>query len=117
MNKSFVLAFLLATALSLQIAHKAAFVSHEAALDLAALRASELSRHNAKRALHGTPNLTLSDSLNSAAQTYADYLATNHVFTHSPAAKNGTYGENLYWAWGYPSYTYKDGAATESWYA
>jgi len=36
--------------------------------------------------------LTLDDTLNTAAQAYADVLKSNHKFFHSPAAKKGTYG-------------------------
>lgn len=94
-------------------------VTHDAPSDayLADFRNAELARHNADRALHGCPSIVLNNTLNAAAQAYADQLASTHTFAHSPAAKNGTYGENLYWGWGYPTLDYKLGAASDSWYA
>lgn len=67
--------------------------------------------------MHGCPALKISDSLNTAAQNYANTIANAHNFAHSPAASKGTYGENLYWGWGSPSLTYTPGAASVSWYS
>lgn len=112
------LVFLLAvfSALSLQVTFKTHFAAAPV-IDVAALRTAELQKHNSYRALHGSPALTLSDSLNTVAQDYANTIANNHNMTHSAAAKNGTYGENLYWGWGYPTLTYIPGTASDKWYS
>ena len=60
--------------------------------ELTALRNAELAKHNEKRAIHGSPALTLNDTLNTAAQAYAEDLVTNGNFAHSPAARSGSYG-------------------------
>jgi hypothetical protein len=57
------------------------------------------------------------ETLNNAAQAYADLLSATGAFLHSDAAKSGKYGENLYWGWGYPSYTYPSAGASVSWYS
>ena len=86
--------------------------------DITRLRRNMLRVHNCKRAMHqNTSSLTLNDTLNSAAQAYADHLYANSLFEHSPEANNGDYGENLYWAWGSPSLEFKGGAASQSWYS
>lgn len=59
----------------------------------------------------------INGSLNTAAQKYADSLANSHSFDHSPAARSGKYGENLFKSWGSPSLTYAPGTASESWYS
>lgn len=83
-----------------------------------AFKTAELKIHNDKRALHGCPPLVLNETLNAAAQAYAQSLATSHTFTHSPAARNGLYGENLYWAWwSSSSATYNNGTASTNWYS
>lgn len=94
-------------------------VTHDAPSDsyLANFRNAELIKHNADRSLHGSPAIVLNDTLNAAAQAYAEQLASTHTFTHSPAAKSGTYGENLYWGWGYPNLDYQLGDASDSWYS
>ena len=60
--------------------------------ELTALRNAELAKHNEKRAIHGSPALTLNATLNTAAQAYAEYLATIFTLEHSAAAKAGNYG-------------------------
>lgn len=56
-------------------------------------RQEALAEHNAKRQLHCTGPMTLNASLNTVAQTYADYLAANNLFNHSQTAG---LGENLF---------------------
>ena len=51
-----------------------------------------LDTHNAYRAKHNTPALTLSSELNASAQKWADHLLASNVLQHS----NGAYGENVY---------------------
>jgi hypothetical protein len=65
-------------------------------LDVASLQAAELAMHNEKRAIYGSSAISLDAALNTAAQAYADYLATNNLFAHSSQAQSGSYGENLY---------------------
>lgn len=102
-------------AISLQLDHEVAL--HDGKLNLTSLRTAELAKHNFYRAKHRSPALVLNNTLNNYAQTYANYLSANKKFLHSEAAKNGLYGENLFWAWGSPTYTYPNAGATESWYA
>jgi uncharacterized protein YkwD len=85
--------------------------------NLVDFRTIELAKHNEYRALHGSPAIRLNDTLNAAAQAYAQALAAAHTLSHSPAAKSGKYGENLYWGWGYPRLNYKLGSASTSWYS
>ena len=61
-------------------------------LDLTALRNAELVKHNQKRALHGSSALTLDATLNTAAQAYAEQLATLGALSHSSQAQGGSYG-------------------------
>jgi uncharacterized protein YkwD len=62
-------------------------------VDKTALRIDELNRHNQLRALHqNTGKLTLNDTLNTAAQIFADYLFKNGDFQHSQQAMTGSYG-------------------------
>lgn len=57
------------------------------------LSAPLLEAHNRYRLEVGVPQLTWSESLATASQTWADRLATSNTFEHSQA--NG-YGENLW---------------------
>ena len=119
MNK-IILPVLLLLFVSCALSYKVLIDSTKTSLDsndLTKLRNNMLRVHNRKRAKHeNTGPLTLNDTLNAAAQTYADHLFANTLFEHSPAAQNGDYGENLYWAWGSPSLEFKGGAASRSWY-
>jgi hypothetical protein len=64
-----------------------------------------LNAHNAKRALHGVPNLQWNATLASESAAWALYLA----ITWRPSVElehsvsNGTYGENLYNYGSYPA--------------
>ncbi|HEY9729197.1 MAG TPA: CAP family protein [Chroococcales cyanobacterium] len=64
----------------------------QTAIDLATLRSSALSKHNSYRTTHHSPALTLSDSLNNTAQTWADRIAASGNLAHSSTSN----GENLY---------------------
>jgi len=57
------------------------------------LQSAALSKHNSYRSTHSSPNMTLSSSLNSSAQSWANHLASNGVFEHS--STTGV-GENLF---------------------
>jgi hypothetical protein len=103
------------SAISLQLVHRVAV--HDTPLDLNALRAAELERHNFYRSKHSSPALAFNQTLNDVAQTYANYLSANANFLHSDGAKSGLYGENLFWAWGYPTYTYPSAGASNEWYS
>jgi len=52
-----------------------------------------LQAHNKYRARHSAQRLTLDNSINQLAQTYAQYLANTQQFKHSDVRG---YGENLY---------------------
>lgn len=43
-------------------------------------------------------------------------MLSTKVFDHSPEARSGKYGENLYYAWGSPSLSYTIGQASQGWY-
>lgn len=68
----------------------------QASIDLATFRNSTLSKHNGYRGTHRSSKLTISNSLNNTAQSWAQYLATNGAFQHSTASKRNNAGENLY---------------------
>lgn len=88
----------------------------QSTLDLTTFRSSALSEHNTYRATHHAPKMTLSDSLNSSAQTWADRIASTGVFEHSGASG---VGENIYASYTTQSSiaadTLADGAV-KSWY-
>ena len=58
-------------------------------------RQEMLQLHNQRRDRHCVHHLEWSPTLAAASQAWADYLAANDLFEHSPAARAGTYGENL----------------------
>ena len=65
-------------------------------IDLNVFRSNALSKHNVYRAIHRSPNMTISNSANNTAQTWAQYLAANGLFQHSAANQRNNAGENLY---------------------
>lgn len=89
----------------------------QAPIDFSTLRSAELVRHNYFRSRHGSAPLTINSSLNTLAQNYASVLLSTNKFVHSPSAEKGLYGENLYYAWGSPTYTYANYTSSNSWYA
>lgn len=89
----------LTTATALTIALTGGAISSDSVLgqtsiDLAALRSAAVSQHNTYRATHKSPDITLSDSLNSTAQAWAENIASSGQFQHSN--NRGDVGENLY---------------------
>jgi uncharacterized protein YkwD len=89
----------LTTATALTIALTGGAISSDSVLgqtsiDLAALRSVAVSQHNTYRATHKSPNITLSDSLNSSAQAWAENIASSGEFKHSTNRNN--VGENIY---------------------
>jgi uncharacterized protein YkwD len=97
--KKFFSTLTLTTATALTIALTGGAISSDSVLgqtsiDLAALRSAAVSQHNTYRATHKSPNITLSDSLNSSAQAWAENLASSGQFQHSTNRNN--VGENLY---------------------
>ncbi|MHC5734563.1 hypothetical protein [Nostoc sp.] len=70
--KKFFSTLTLTTATALTIAIATGVMSNnsvfgETSIDLAKLRSAAVSKHNAYRATHHSPNLTISDSLNTSA--------------------------------------------------
>ena len=63
-------------------------------INLTNLRNASLSKHNSYRAIHRTPRLTSSSSLNTSAQNWAQYLANNGLFEHSTASQRNNAGEH-----------------------
>jgi len=89
----------LTTATALTIALAGGAISSDSVLgqtsiDLAALRSAAVSQHNTYRATHKSPNITLSDSLNSSAQAWAENIASSGQLQHSTNRNN--VGENIY---------------------
>ena len=64
----------------------------QSGINQSALQSAALSKHNSYRSTHNSPNMTLSSSLNSSAQSWANHLASNGVFEHSKT----NVGENLF---------------------
>jgi uncharacterized protein YkwD len=52
-----------------------------------------LNAHNLYRRMHNVGELVLSDTLNSIAQNYSNYMASTNIFRHS---MNPSLGENLF---------------------
>ncbi|NER23916.1 MAG: secretion protein [Symploca sp. SIO1C2] len=65
----------------------------QSGINQSALQSAALSKHNSYRGTHNSPNMTLSSSLNSSAQSWANHLASNGVFEHSGT---NNVGENLF---------------------
>lgn len=65
-------------------------------IDLATLGNTALSNHNAYRTKHNSPPLTISSSLNSTAQAWAEQIASSGVFAHSSTTQRNGAGENIY---------------------
>jgi uncharacterized protein YkwD len=122
MNKLFS-TLTLTTATALTVALTGGIMSNnsvfgETSIDLAKLRSAAVSKHNAYRATHKSPNLTISDSLNTSAQAWAETIVSTGQFEHSTNRKN--VGENIY-----ASYTTEStidpttlgNGASEDWYS
>ncbi|MEP6519559.1 CAP family protein [Microcoleus vaginatus] len=62
----------------------------------ATLRNSLLSKHNTYRNAHRSSAMTLNDSLNSTAQSWAKQIARTGVLAHSSSRQRNGAGENLY---------------------
>ncbi|BFZ20619.1 hypothetical protein BsWGS_23658 [Bradybaena similaris] len=58
-------------------------------------RQEVLEAHNKMRVLHQAPPVKLSPELNKMAQEWAEYLAKQNKFEHSPADRRKGIGENL----------------------
>jgi glioma pathogenesis-related protein 2 len=72
-----------------------------------------LNAHNAYRAQHGCPPLTLDDNLTQWAQDWANQLANKRVMQHRP---NNKYGENIFMMAGSPPPTVNGTMPVKSWY-
>jgi uncharacterized protein YkwD len=97
--KKFFSTLTLTTATALTIALTGGAISSDSVLgqtsiDLATLRSVAVSQHNTYRATHKSPNITISDSLNSSAQAWAENIASSGQFQHSTNRNN--VGENIY---------------------
>ena len=62
-------------------------------IDLGTLNKAALAQHNAYRAKHGVPAMTLDPTVSATAQAWAEKLAETDTFEHE---KPNKYGENLY---------------------
>ena len=83
-------------------------------LNLETVRSDMLTRHNLYRSQHQVSDLTRVAAIESIAQSYSEYLATNNIFDHSSNTYLGeSLGENLYWGYGLSSI---GNDAVDSWY-
>lgn len=71
-----------------------------------------LETHNAYRKKHGAPPMTLSNDLNSSAQSWADNLMAKDRLAHSTTKD----GENVFTMYGSAGIVLKGKEAVESWY-
>ncbi|XP_054630104.1 Golgi-associated plant pathogenesis-related protein 1-like [Dunckerocampus dactyliophorus] len=71
-----------------------------------------LETHNAYRARHSSPPMTLSGELNTAAQKWADHLLALGAMQHS----NTKDGENLYTMWSSVAIKHTGKEAVDHWY-
>ncbi len=81
----------------------------QTSIDQATLRNTALSKHNTYRTTHRSPGMTIRDSLNSSAESWAKQMATTGVFAHSSSSQRNAAGENLY-----VSYTTAASIATDT---
>lgn len=91
----------------------------QTSIDLATFRNTALSQHNTYRAKHKSPDMTLSDSVNSTAQSWAEQIAASGVFAHSSSSQRNGAGENIYASFTTASSIAADtlaAAAVKSWY-
>lgn len=68
----------------------------QSSIEQATLRNILLSKHNSYRTTHHSPALTLNNSLNSTAESWAKQIATTGAFVHSSSNQRNGAGENLY---------------------
>jgi uncharacterized protein YkwD len=88
MKHIFLPLFLIASVTSLSFVH-----TQVDSTFLQSFRQAELAKHNEYRSRHGSPAVALSESLNAAAQAYAEKLAAaKSGLKHSPEAFSGKYG-------------------------
>ncbi|XP_049572541.1 Golgi-associated plant pathogenesis-related protein 1 isoform X3 [Syngnathus scovelli] len=71
-----------------------------------------LEAHNAYRARHNTPPMTLNSELNAAAQRWADRLLALGVAQHSGSDD----GENIFYKWSSAPFKLTGKEAVDSWY-
>lgn len=68
----------------------------QTSIDQVTFRNIMLSKHNTYRATHHSPPMTLSDSLNSSAESWAKQMATTGEFAHTSISQRKGAGENIY---------------------
>jgi len=71
-------------------------VQAQTTINLPNFRNATLTRHNTYRATHRSPSFTVSNALNTTAQSWAERLASTSTFEHSSASQRNNAGENLY---------------------
>ncbi|XP_076455129.1 uncharacterized protein LOC143289835 isoform X2 [Babylonia areolata] len=76
-----------------------------------------LKAHNTKRALHGSPALSLASDLSEHAQKWAEHLASTDSFEHSPCTIGGKrVGENIACRWSSAGADYTGEQVVDQWY-
>jgi uncharacterized protein YkwD len=108
----------LATIIPLGMVNSGAAVA-QSAINLTTFRNTALSKHNTYRATHRSPNMTLSNSLNTTAQFWANQMASTGNFAHSSPSQRNNAGENLYVYYTTASLIASDvlaNQAVQSWY-
>ena len=58
----------------------------------------QLKKHNAFRAKHESPPMTIDDEMSKSAEKYAKHLAATNTFEHSDSKDRNGNGENLWYA-------------------
>ncbi|KAL8600846.1 hypothetical protein ACOMHN_056504 [Nucella lapillus] len=77
-----------------------------------------LQAHNSKRALHGSPTLSLASDLSEHAQKWAEELAAKDKFEHSECKVKGkTVGENIASSWSSAGADYTGDEVVDQWYS
>jgi len=74
-----------------------------------------LTKSNAYRAKHHAGALTWDTTLQGVAEGWAQHMASTEKFEHSSSAADAGYGENLYYASGWPEKKVP-GLAVDKWY-
>ncbi|MFB2880748.1 CAP family protein [Floridanema aerugineum] len=124
MNKFFsILTLTTGTALAMGLIVKAPIPLRalaQTSIDSTTFLSNALSAHNTYRVKHHSPNMTISESLNSTAQAWAQHLATSNVgLQHSSRSQRNNAGENLFvYYTTAPSFNSADlgKSAVKSWY-
>ena len=116
--KKFFSTLTLTTATTIAIALTGATIGNhlvlgDTSIDLAKLRTDAVSTHNTYRTKHKSPDVSIDNTLNQSAQTWAETIAAKGDLEHSTNRNN--VGENIYWGGGDSANL--GSAAVQDWYS